>query len=109
MSSCDYDFVPDVYATIAEPNRRRILALLRESERPAGEIVAALGLAQPAVSKHLKALKAAGLATSRVDGARRLYRLTPGPLAEVDAWLSDYRAFWTGRLNALDDHLQRSD
>lgn len=101
--------MPDVYETIAEPNRRRILALLREGERPAGEIVASLGLPQPMVSKHLKALRAAGLAEARVEGPRRVYRLTPEPLAEVDAWLSGYRAFWPAKLDALGDHLKRSD
>lgn len=99
----------DVFETIAEPNRRRILALLREGERPAGEIVARLGLPQPAVSKHLKALREAGLTSVRVDGPRRLYRLQAGPLAEVDAFLEPYRAFWSGRLDALGDHLKRSD
>lgn len=99
----------DVFDTIAEPNRRRILALLREGERPAGEIVAETGLSQPAVSKHLKALREVGLASVRVDGPRRLYRLEPGPLAEVDAFLQPYRAFWAGRLDALGDHLKRSD
>lgn len=101
--------MPDVYQTIAEPSRRRILALLREGERPAGEIVAALKLPQPMVSKHLKALRAAGLAAVRVDGPRRLYRLTPEPLAEVDAWLAEYRQFWSGKLDALGDNLRRSD
>lgn len=99
----------DVFDTIAEPNRRRILGLLREGERPAGEIVAALGLPQPAVSKHLKALREAGLASVRTDGPRRLYRLEPAPLAEIDAFLAPYRTFWADRLDALSDHLKRSD
>ena len=97
------------FTAIADPVRRDILALLREGEQPAGALVEALALPQPNVSKHLKALHAAGLVSIRVDGPRRLYRLDPAPLAELDAWLSPYREFWSGKLDALGDHLLRSD
>lgn len=98
-----------MFTAIADPVRRDILALLRQGEQPAGAVVEALGLPQPNVSKHLKALHAAGLVTIRVDGPRRLYSLDPAPLVELDQWLAPYRAFWTGKLDALGDHLMRSD
>jgi DNA-binding transcriptional ArsR family regulator len=97
------------FTAIADPTRRDILALLRSGERPAGDLVEALGLPQPNVSKHLKSLREAGLVRTRVDGPRRLYRLDPGPLEEIDQWLASYRAFWSGKLDALGDHLSRSD
>lgn len=97
------------FEALAAPARRDILALLREGEQPAGALVAALALPQPSVSKHLKTLRAAGLVRSRVDGPRRLYSLDPAPLAELDAWLAPYRAFWAAKLDALGDHLSRSD
>ena len=83
-----------VFEVIAEPNRRRILSLLRERERSAGELVTRLKLAQPSVSKHLKVLRDAKLVTVRGDGARRLYSLRPDPLAAVEAWLRPYRRAW---------------
>lgn len=95
------------FEALAEPNRRRILDLLRAGERPAGDLVEALGLSQPGVSKHLKALREAGLVRMKPDGQRRLYRLEPDTLAEVDAWLAPYRRFWTGRLDALVEHVER--
>jgi DNA-binding transcriptional ArsR family regulator len=94
-----------VAEVVAEPTRRRILDLLREGERPVGELVAALGLSQPAVSKHLRVLRDAGLVAVRVDGSRRRYRLRPEPLRELDAWLAPYRAFWDDRLDALERRL----
>lgn len=97
----------DIFEAIAEPNRRQILDLLRGGERPAGELVEALGLSQPGVSKHLKVLREAGLVTVRADAQRRLYRLHSDRLAELDAWLAPYRRFWTDRLAALDEHLER--
>jgi DNA-binding transcriptional ArsR family regulator len=97
----------DVFEAIAEPSRRRILDLLRDGERQAGELVGALGLSQPGVSKHLKVLRQAGLVTVRAEAQRRLYRLHTARLAELDAWLAPYRRFWAGRLDALDDHLER--
>jgi DNA-binding transcriptional ArsR family regulator len=95
------------FEAIAEPNRRHILDLLRAGERPAGDLVAATGLSQPGVSKHLKLLREAGLVSVRPDGQRRLYRLEPGELAELDAWLKPFRTFWADRLDALEDHLEK--
>jgi DNA-binding transcriptional ArsR family regulator len=94
------------FEAIAEPNRRRILDLLRAGERPAGDLVAATGLSQPGVSKHLKMLREARLVSVRADGQRRLYRLEPDELASLDAWLKPFRTFWAERLDALDDHLE---
>jgi DNA-binding transcriptional ArsR family regulator len=96
----------NAYGALAEPHRRQILDLLRDGERPAGELVAQLALSQPGVSKHLKVLREAGLVTVRADGKRRLYALRAEPLAEVDAWLARYRAFWSERLDDLERHLE---
>lgn len=95
------------FEALAEPNRRRILDVLREGERPAGDLVEALAISQPGVSKHLKLLREAGLVSVRADGQRRLYRLEPGGLADLEAWLTPYRQFWAGRLSRLEDHLER--
>ena len=95
------------FEALAEPNRRQILDLLRAGERPAGALVNALAISQPGVSKHLRILREAGLVESRAKGQQRLYRLAPGKLAEVDAWLAPYRHFWAGRLDALEAHLER--
>jgi DNA-binding transcriptional ArsR family regulator len=95
------------FDVVAEPTRRRILDLLRERERPVGELVELLGISQPGVSKHLRALRDAGLVSVRVDAQRRWYRLRAAPLAELDAWLAPYRRFWEGRLDALEQHLDR--
>ena len=97
----------NAFEALAEPNRRRILDLLRERERPAGYLVNALGLSQPGVSKHLKTLREAGLVKVTARGQHRVYRLAPETLAEVDAWLLPYRRFWAGKLDALVDHLER--
>lgn len=97
--------MPNAFAVLAEPNRRRILDLLREGERPVGELVDALHVSQPAVSKHLRALREAGVVEARVDAQRRIYRLRPEPLGEVDAWLAPYRELWGGSLDALERHL----
>jgi DNA-binding transcriptional ArsR family regulator len=96
-----------VFEILAEPNRRRILDLLRAGERPAGDIVSALDISQPGVSKHLRILREAGLVGTRRDGQRRLYRLRAEGLAELDEWLEPYRAFWSDRLDALETHLKR--
>jgi len=98
-----------IFTAIADPVRRDILALLRKGEQPAGALVDALGLPQPNVSKHLKALREAGLVDIRVEGPWRFYRLEAGPLVELDQWLASYREFWAGKLDALGDHLSRSD
>lgn len=95
------------FEALAEPHRRRILDLLRAGERPAGELVEALKLSQPGVSKHLRVLREAGLVSVAADGQRRLYSLKPARLAELDAWLAPYRHFWADRLDALTDHLER--
>lgn len=94
-----------MFEVLVEPNRRRILDLLLEGSRPVGELVSALGISQPAVSKHLRVLREAGLVDSSVDAQRRLYRLRPEPLREVDEWLRPYRAAWRRRLDALAHHL----
>src|ERR671929_1482487 len=92
---------------LAEPNRRRILDLLRDGERPVGELVEGMRLTQPAVSKHLRVLRDAGLVEVRPDAQRRLYRIRPEPLAELDDWLASYRELWTTHLDRLEDHLDR--
>jgi DNA-binding transcriptional ArsR family regulator len=99
----------EIFTALADPVRRDLLALLRRGEQPAGTLVESLDLPQPNVSKHLKALREAGLVTIRVDGPRRLYSLDPRPLAELDDWLAPYREFWANRLDALGDHLDRTD
>src|SRR5688572_24805322 len=96
------------YAALAEPNRRQILDLLRIGERSVGDIVERLTLSQPGVSKHLKVLREAGLVDVRSQGKQRLYALRSQPLAEVDAWLEPYRAFWSNRLDALERHLEEN-
>jgi DNA-binding transcriptional ArsR family regulator len=101
--------MPDAFEALADPTRRAILALLREGEQPAGTLVDTLSLPQPSVSKHLKVLREAGLVRVRIDGPRRVYSIDPAPLAALDRWLAPYRAFWTTRLDALGEHLQRSD
>jgi DNA-binding transcriptional ArsR family regulator len=93
------------FEVVAEPNRRRILDLLREGRRPVGELVDRLGLTQPTVSKHLRVLKDARLVDVEQDAQRRLYRLRPEPLVELDSWLAPYRELWKRRLDALERHL----
>jgi DNA-binding transcriptional ArsR family regulator len=95
------------FELLAEPNRRRILDLLRDGERPVGELVDRLSMSQPAVSKHLRVLRDAGLVDVRVDAQRRLYRLRPEPLREVDVWIAPYRRLWEDRLDRLERHLQQ--
>jgi DNA-binding transcriptional ArsR family regulator len=95
------------FAALADPTRRRVLEALRAGERSAGEIERTLGAPQPAVSKHLKALRLAGLVRVRKDAQRRLYSLDPTPLAELDTWLAPYRRFWGDRLDALERHLDQ--
>lgn len=92
---------------LAEPRRLQILDLLRDRERPVGELVDRLGVSQPAVSKHLRVLREAGLVEARADAQRRLYRIRPEPLAELDEWLASYRELWTTHLDRLEDHLDR--
>jgi DNA-binding transcriptional ArsR family regulator len=94
------------FAVLAEPTRRQILDLLRDGERPVGDLVAQLRLSQPAVSKHLRVLREAGLVEVRPDAQRRLYRICPEPLLEVDAWLAPYRRLWAQSLDKLERHLE---
>lgn len=97
--------VDTLFAVLVEPNRRRILDLLRDGQRSVNEIVEALGLSQPAVSKHLRVLKEAGLVEVRPDAQRRLYALRPEALSELDEWLAPYRRLWEKHLDALERHL----
>jgi DNA-binding transcriptional ArsR family regulator len=90
---------------VAEPTRRQILDLLRDREHSVGELVEHLALSQPGVSKHLRALRDAGLVRVRREAQRRWYQLDAEPLAEIDAWLEPYREFWADRLDALERHL----
>ena len=99
----------NAFAVLAEPNRRRILDLLRERERPVGELVDALSVSQPAVSKHLRLLREAGVVEARAVAQRRLYSVRPGPLREIDAWIAPYRAMWSESLDALEHHLDDMD
>jgi DNA-binding transcriptional ArsR family regulator len=92
---------------LAEPRRVAILELLRDGERPVSELVELLQLSQPAVSKHLRVLRDAGLVEARVDAQRRLYRIRPEPLAELDDWLAPYRKLWTTHLDRLEEHLRQ--
>ena len=93
------------FEVLAEPTRRSILDLLRERERSVGELVERLTISQPGVSKHLRVLRDAGLVSVRTDAQRRVYGLRAEPLSEIDAWLEPYRRFWSGRLDALERHL----
>jgi len=93
---------------IAEPTRQRILDEVRDGERSVGELLERIGMKQPGVSRHLKVLRNAGLVDVRPDAQRRLYRLRPEPLRELDKWLEPYRAHWAERLDALEEHLGRS-
>jgi DNA-binding transcriptional ArsR family regulator len=98
-----------VFEIIAEPNRRAILSLLVSSQQSVGEIERQLGMPQPMVSKHLRVLREAGFVESMVDAQRRLYRLKPEPLQEVDVWLAQFRRFWSAHVDALERHLDRID
>ena len=98
-----------VFEIIAEPNRRAILGLLVSSQQSVGEIERQLRMAQPTVSKHLRVLRDAGFVESTVDAQRRLYRLKPEPLQELDAWLAPFRRFWSAHVDALERHLDRMD
>jgi DNA-binding transcriptional ArsR family regulator len=101
--------VESVFEIIAEPNRRAILSLLISSEQSVGEIERRLHMPQPTVSKHLRVLRDAGFVESTVDAQRRLYRLRPEPLEELDAWLAPFRRFWSAHVDALERHLDRID
>ncbi|WP_433493980.1 ArsR/SmtB family transcription factor [Micromonospora sp. CA-248089] len=99
----------DAFTVLAEPSRRRILDRLRRAESSVGELVDALGMSQPAVSKHLRVLREAGLVTSRTAAQRRIYRVDTTPLRGVDDWLGPYRSMWTAHLDALERHLDSQE
>jgi DNA-binding transcriptional ArsR family regulator len=99
--------VESVFEIIAEPNRRAILSLLVTSEQSVGAIERELQMSQPTVSKHLRVLREAGFVEATVDAQRRLYRLRPEPLQELDAWLEPFRRFWSSHVDALERHLDR--
>ncbi len=101
--------VESTFTIIAEPNRRAILSLLLSSERSVGEIESELQLSQPSISKHLRVLRDAGFVESRIEAQRRLYRLTPEPLMELDAWLVPFRRFWSKHVDALEQHLNKME
>lgn len=97
------------FEVLADPNRRRILELLRDEERPVGDLVSALRISQPGVSKHLRVLRTAGLVAVRPHAQRRMYRVRFEPLIELDAWLEPYRRVWTDRLDALERRLDEME
>jgi len=97
------------FEVLAEPNRRALLGLLASSERSVGELERQLRLSQPSVSKHLKVLREAGFVESRVEGQRRVYRLRPEPLMELESWLAPFRRFWSAHVDALERHLDRME
>jgi DNA-binding transcriptional ArsR family regulator len=101
--------VETVFSIIAEPNRRAILSLLVAKERSVGEIERQLRMTQPAVSKHLRVLRDAGFVEATVDAQRRLYRLKPEPLQELDVWLAPFRELWTKHVDALERYLHTMD
>jgi DNA-binding transcriptional ArsR family regulator len=96
------------FAVLAEPTRRVFLDLLRDGERPVGDLVDRLRMSQPAVSKHLRVLRDAGLVDVRADAQRRLYRLRAEPLAEIDEWLAPYRRLWSRSLDKLERHVEET-
>lgn len=98
-----------VFGIIAEPNRRAILSLLASSERSVSEIEHKLRMPQTSVSKHLRVLRDAGFVEARVDAQRRLYRIRPEPLMEIDEWLATFRRYWSTHVDALERHLDRMD
>jgi DNA-binding transcriptional ArsR family regulator len=109
---CSVEYINEmesVFEIIAEPNRRAILSLLVSSQQSVGEIESQLRMTQPTVSKHLRVLREAGFVESTVDAQRRLYRLRPESLQELDAWLAPFRRFWSAHVDALERHLDRMD
>ena len=98
-----------VFEIIAEPNRRAILSLLVSAEQSVGDIERQLSMTQPTVSKHLRVLREAGVVEATVDAQRRLYRLKPELLQEVDEWLAPFRQLWSAHVDALERHLDRME
>lgn len=101
----EHSTVTTTFEVLADPHRRLLLEELRRGPRPVGDLVAVVGLAQPSVSKHLRVLRTAGLVDVRADAQRRVYRLRPEALRDVDAWLEPFRRAWADRLDALEHHL----
>jgi DNA-binding transcriptional ArsR family regulator len=99
----------DTFAAVAEPTRRRILDELRSSERSVGELVAALQVSQPTMSKHLKVLRNGGLVSCRIAAQRRIYRVEADAFQALDGWLEPYRRMWADRLDALERHLDNQE
>lgn len=95
------------FTVLAEPNRRAILMLLAAAERSVGELESELSLSQPSISKHLRVLREAGFVEATIDAQRRVYRLRPEPLQQVDAWLAPFRRYWSMHVDALERHLDR--
>ena len=96
----------EVFEAVSDPTRRRILELLAEGECSAGELGAAFSVTRPAISRHLRILREGGLVACRKEAQRRIYRLNPNPLREMDAWLERYRGYWRGQLDDLEAHLR---
>jgi len=103
-----YIMTVEALEALADPTRRRILELVAEGERSAGELASHFPVSRPAVSRHLRVLRESGLVRTRTVAQRRLYSLDPTPLAELDEWLGRYRAFWAQRLDALETQLRRA-
>jgi len=97
----------DPFETLADPTRRRILAALRDGERPVGDIVEAAGVHQSGVSRHLRILHEAGFVSVRPSGQRRLYALRPEPFQEFETWLAAYRRLWEARLDRFGAALEQ--
>ena len=95
------------FTVLAEPSRRAILTLLASGELSVGDLESALNLSQPSVSKHLRVLRDAGFVEATIDAQRRVYRIRPEPLQEVDAWMAPFRRYWSARVDALERHLDR--
>jgi DNA-binding transcriptional ArsR family regulator len=93
------------FTVLAEPSRRAILTLLASGERSVGDLEEALNLSQPSVSKHLRVLREAGFVEATIDAQRRVYRILPEPLREVDAWMATFRTYWSHQVDALERHL----
>jgi DNA-binding transcriptional ArsR family regulator len=100
--------VSGAFDVLAEPCRREVLTLLLERPRPVGELASLMGQSQPGMSRHLRILREAGLVTVRQRAQQRWYEIQPGPLAEIDAWLTPFRKAWSDRLAQLEDHLRES-
>ena len=97
------------FTTLAEPNRRKLLDALVDGPKTVSALVTVMGMSQPVVSKHLKVLRDADLVRVTPDGQRRVYRINPAPLTELDDWLAKYRQLWAGRLDALEAHLHDAE